>query len=234
MDNGWDRSAAAWLTLIGEEGDFSRKHVLDAPMLERVRLSGAETALDVGCGEGRFCRMMADMGVRVTGLDPTEALLDAATAKGGATYVSGRAEVLPFEADRFDMVVFYLSLIDIADLTRAIAEAARVLTPGGRVLVGNLMPWITASQTKCDGWTRDAEGAASMVIDRYLEDYEITARWAGMDIVNWHRPLSRYMQGFMQAGLRLVHFDEPRSYEAPDRPYDSAPYLYIMEWQRDG
>ena len=232
MDNGWNSSAEAWLALMGEEGDFSRKHVLDAPMLARVRASGAATVLDVGCGEGRFCRMMADAGLKATGIDPTEALLDVARAKGFAHYVTGRAESLPFEGAAFDLVVFYLTLIDLEALEQAVQEAVRVLRPGGRVLMGDLNAWITASQTKCDGWTRDEDGAATMVIDRYLETYPVRARWAGMDIVNWHRPLSRYMQMCLQAGLQLVHFDEPRSHGAPERVYDSAPYLFLMEWQK--
>ncbi|MEO1138446.1 MAG: methyltransferase domain-containing protein [Pseudomonadota bacterium] len=234
MDNGWNRSAEAWLALIGEEGDFSRKHVLDAPMLKRVTQSGARTVLDVGCGEGRFCRMMAEAGLAVMGIDPTAGLLEVARARGGAQYVEGWAEALPFEAGTFGLVVFYLSLIDIKNLEAAVAQAARVLRPSGRILVGNLNAWITASQTKSDGWTRDEDGSAAMVIDRYLDDYPIDARWAGMDIVNWHRPLSRYMQVFLKAGLQLLHFDEPRSHGAPERRYDCAPYLYLMEWQKPG
>lgn len=232
MDNGWNKSAEAWLTLMGQEGDFSRKQVLDGPMMARVQASDAAVALDVGCGEGRFCRMMAACGLDVTGIDPTGALLEVARQKAGARYVDGRAEALPFDDQQFDLVVFYLTLIDIKHLDQAIAEAGRVLRPGGRVLIGNLNAWITASQTKCDGWTRDADGSASMVIDRYLEEYPIPGRWAGMDIINWHRPLSRYMQVLLQAGLRLVHFEEPRSTGETDRPYDSAPYLYLMEWQK--
>jgi len=227
MDTGWNTSADAWLPLIGEEGDFSRKHVLDAPMMERVRASGATVALDVGCGEGRFCRMMSKAGLDATGIDPTAVLIDVAREKGSAKFVLGRAEALPFEDAQFDLVVFYLSLIDIENLDQAVAEAVPILRPGGRVLIGNLNAWITASHTKCDGWARNKDGAASMVIDRYLEAYPIRGRWAGMDIINWHRPLSRYMQVLLNAGLRLDYFDEPRSCGAPERPYDSTPYLSI-------
>lgn len=131
------------------------------------------------------------------------------------------------------MVVFYLSLIDIAELDQAVSEAVRVLRPGGHVIIGNLNAWITASQTKCDGWERDADGAASMIIDRYLEDYAIRGRWEGMDIVNWHRPQVRYMQAMLNAGLQLVHFDEPRAHGLPDRKYDDTPYLYLMDWALD-
>ncbi|WP_421726797.1 hypothetical protein [Bauldia sp.] len=39
---------------MGDDGDFSRAHVLDDLMLDLAMSSGPETALDVGCGEGRF------------------------------------------------------------------------------------------------------------------------------------------------------------------------------------
>src|SRR5258708_13311673 len=75
---GWDDSAVAWIAEIGEEGDYGRRFVLDAPMIERVRRQPFRTALDVGCGEGRFCRMMQAEGLRTVGVDPTQALIDRA------------------------------------------------------------------------------------------------------------------------------------------------------------
>jgi len=132
---GWDQSAEAWLTVMGSTGDFSRFGVLDAPMLKRVVSSGAQTVLDVGCGEGRFCRIMSEHVPLVTGLDPTRKLLDQARLLGGATYVEGHAEALPFDDGSFHCVVSYLSLIDIADAKRALSEMSRVLKPGGRLMV---------------------------------------------------------------------------------------------------
>lgn len=38
MSDGWDVAAQAWIASQGEEGDFGRRWVMDAPMLERVRL----------------------------------------------------------------------------------------------------------------------------------------------------------------------------------------------------
>jgi len=43
----------------------------------------------VGCGEGRFCRMMAEFVPQVTGLDPTARLLQEARQQGGAKYIEG-------------------------------------------------------------------------------------------------------------------------------------------------
>ena len=64
MDNGWDASAAAWLATQGEHGDFGRRYVLDPIMLAHAT-AFPSVALDIGCGDGRFSRMLAAAGVSV-------------------------------------------------------------------------------------------------------------------------------------------------------------------------
>ena len=125
MSDGWAESARAWIADMGEKGDFGRACVLDRPMLERVGDGRFATALDVGCGEGRFCRMLAERGIRTVGIDPTEELLRQARHRDPkGDYRIGRAESLEFPDFSFDLVVTYLSLIDIGDIARAIAEMA--------------------------------------------------------------------------------------------------------------
>ena len=232
IDNGWDASAAAWIADMAEGGDYSRRHVLDAPMLARVRLSGAANALDVGCGEGRFCRMLRAEGIEAIGIDPTAALLAEARARDpGGRYEQARAEALPFADAGFDLVVSYLTLIDIADIDSAVAEMTRVLRPGGRLLVANLNPFTTAG-----GWVEDAQGNRHMQVHDYLSTRADRVGWRGIEIVNWHRPMHRYMQAFLAQGLRLVHFDEPAPHGGdPDRArrYRDCPYFHLMEWARD-
>jgi hypothetical protein len=58
VENGWQSSAHAWIADMGERGDFGRRYVLDPVMLPRAVAGSPKNALDVGCGEGRFCRML--------------------------------------------------------------------------------------------------------------------------------------------------------------------------------
>ncbi len=116
MSDGWDESAEAWIADMGDEGDFGRQFVLDSPMLARVSAGPFADALDVGCGEGRFCRMLADLGIATTGIDPTRALIEhAQILHPDGDYRIGRAEALDFADASFDLVVAYMSLIDIPD-----------------------------------------------------------------------------------------------------------------------
>ena len=169
MSDGWNESAQAWIASMGERGDWSREHVLDAAMLGRIEKRAYSAALDVGCGEGRFCRLLRQRGIETIGIDPTLALLEEARRRDpGGQYLPGRAEKLQFADSRFDLVVSCLSLIDIPDFRAAIREMTRVLQPGGTLLIANLTSFTTARAAQ--GWVRDADGRRlHYPVDRYLD-----------------------------------------------------------------
>ncbi len=233
MSDGWTESATAWIADMGGAGDFGRACVLDRPMLERVGDGRFATALDVGCGEGRFCRMLAERGIRTVGIDPTEALIDEARRRAPqGDYRIGRAEALDFPDARFDLVISYLSLIDIPDLGTAIAEMARVLRPGGSLLIANLTSFNTAAQRGFG-----ARLGLRPAVDRYLDEHAEWVSWRGIRIRNWHRPLETYMALLLGEGLELRHFAEPSPYAGnPLRIafYRRAPWFLIMEWRKPG
>ena len=236
MENGWERSADAWVADMGEHGDFGRRYVLDPVMLPRTLAAAPANALDVGCGEGRFCRMLCARGVAAIGVDPTTALIATARARGGgARYVQGRAERLPFPGVSFDAVISYLSLIDIPDVVAAIPEMARVLRPGGTLLIANLNSFNTASLES--GWVKDAEGRRLYyTLDNYLTEHTMWVEYRGIRVRNHHRPLNTYLRALLDAGLTLTYFDEPRpSEDAPAARaanYVRAPWFLVMEWTK--
>jgi SAM-dependent methyltransferase len=232
--SGWDASADAWLEEVGDAGDFSREFVLDAPMLARVRGRGFRNALDVGCGEGRFCRMLQAAGIATVGIDPTRALLDRARALDpGGDYRLATAETLDVPAASFDLVVSYLTLIDIPDLATATANMLAALRPGGTLLIANLASYMTAANP--EGAATDADGRRHLRIDHYLDERADWVSWRGIRIQNWHRPLSAYLQLFLAHGLTLRYFDEPAPSggdPAKAERYRRAPYFLIMEWSK--
>src|SRR5687768_4746745 len=201
MDNGWQRSAAAWIAEMGERGDFGRRYVLDPVMVPRALARLPQRALDVGCGEGRFCRMLQSHGVDVIGIDPTPALIATArTRDDRGRYIEATAERLPFRDEVFDLVVSYLSLIDIPDVHAAVAEIARVLRPNGTLLLANLTSFTTACGDV--GWIKDSSGRRlHYPLDHYLEEREMWLEYRGIRVRNHHRPLSTYFRVMLGAGL---------------------------------
>ena len=103
-----------------------------------------QRALDVGTGTGLMARALAQAGCTVTGLDPSPELLakarEASAAEGSSIeYVEGVAEELPFEDSSFD-VVTAATCWHWFDPTPAAQEAARVLTPEGKLVIA-VMDW---------------------------------------------------------------------------------------------
>ncbi|MDR3619836.1 MAG: class I SAM-dependent methyltransferase [Paludisphaera borealis] len=234
MSNGWDESASAWIADMGERGDYGREFVLDAPMMDRVRAKDFEVALDVGCGEGRFCRMMRACGIQTIGIDPTIALIEHARRRDPeGDYRVGQAETLDFPDQTFDLVVSYLTLIDIPDVAKAIAEMARVMRPGGTLLIANLGSFNTAAVN--GGWTPGINGEQRFCIDDYLTERPEWVSWRGIRIQNWHRPLSRYMSLLLEQNLNLRHFSEPEPVgadAATAERYRRVPWFMMMEWEK--
>lgn len=231
----WDDSASAWIASQGEHGDKGRRYVLDRCMRERIEGRGRARALDVGCGEGRLCRMMRSWGVaETTGIDPTRALLEhARMLDADSQYDEGVAEALPYADASFDLVVSCLSLIDIPDFRTAIAEMARVLAPDGTLLIANLTPMATTSGPR---WVRDLFGGRSHFgVDDYMDESSKWEEWRGIRIQNFHRPLSAYMQAFLANGLQLAHFDEPMP-DGGDPAWIAlqrrVPWFVVMEWRK--
>jgi SAM-dependent methyltransferase len=234
MNDGWEESASAWIAEMGDRGDYSREFVLDPPMISRVRGKGFSKALDVGCGEGRFCRMLNAENIETIGVDPTEALVEHARRRDPrGDYRIGRAEALEFPDHSFDLVVSYLTFVDIPNLEPAISEMGRVLRPGGTLLIANLNSFNTAGPP--DGWTRDAQGELRFFIDNYLRERADWVCWRGIRVQNWHRPLSTYMSLLLSEGLELRYFNEPAPIGGdPARAdhYRRVPFFLVMEWRK--
>ena len=116
-----------------------------ALVLRMARPRAGERALDVGTGTGNYACALARLGLRVTGIDASEAMLSVARAKPEpVTWQQGSAEELPYQDASFHLVISVTALEFFAYPERAIGEMVRVLAPGGRLVVGTLNargPW---------------------------------------------------------------------------------------------
>jgi ubiquinone/menaquinone biosynthesis C-methylase UbiE len=106
--------------------------------------AAAGDILDVACGPGVVSAAIAPQAASVTAFDATEAMIAKARARceaAGLENVSfriGDAHHLPFEAGQFDGVVSRLAMHHFADPGRAMREMARVLKPGGILVIADI------------------------------------------------------------------------------------------------
>ena len=140
---------------------YARVHAIVREALSRPAAAGEATALDAGCGTGFQTAVLAALGYRAHGVDLSSALLAVARARlPRATFVRGRLESLPYAGGCFDAVTCCGSTLSfVSDPAAAIAELARVLRRGGRLLLevehkwSADLAWMAASAL-----TRDALG----------------------------------------------------------------------------
>lgn len=145
------RVRAMFAAIAGSYDLNNRVHSLGQDQAWRrfaVRWAGVrpgEHVLDVACGTGDLTHAFAGTpAARVVGVDFTRGMLDRAEIKrrwlrearaGKVRYLEGDAQDLPFPDGSFDVVSIAFGIRNVADPARALREMARVLRPGGRLIV---------------------------------------------------------------------------------------------------
>ena len=213
----WDAHAAWWQDEFTEGAD--PEYVEQILPLIASRLPAEGRVLDVGCGEGQVTRLALEHGLCAVGLDPAGAQIDEAERRrragagdvpARAAYARGSLLDLPVGDATVDFVVASLVFEHVGDYRRGLAEAARVLVPGGRFLLLLNHPLL---QTPDSGWIDDHvldPPEQYWRIGPYLSEViNVEEVQPGIHITFHHRPLSSYLNSAISVGLSLDRMDEP-------------------------
>jgi SAM-dependent methyltransferase len=126
---GWQVAAA------GYEASFAtatRQFIPD--LLDRAGIGPGQSVLDVACGPGFTAATAAERGAKALGLDFSDAMLAVARARHPAlVFDQGDAEALPYADGAFDAVVSNFGIHHAPNPVNALADARRVLRPGGKL-----------------------------------------------------------------------------------------------------
>ena len=227
MRQGWESEAQNWARFARTPGHDHAHEAINLPALLDLLPAPAARTLDLACGEGRLSRLLSQQGHRVAGLDASPTMLRFAAGHADAQpTVRADATRLPFPDETFDLVVAYMCLHDIDDMPRAVAEAARVLRPGGRLCAAIPHPISTA------GSFQGREPTAPFVITGSYLDVAPTTMTVDRDGIRLtfhseHRPLEAYVQALAAARLLTETIREVR---APAEAVERDPAA--GRWQR--
>lgn len=136
-------NAADWDTI---RALHAPEAAVEAAVREALGDTPFDSLLDLGTGTGRILELLSPLYERAIGIDASSDMIAVARANLDRAGVK-RAQVrlgdithLPFPRDSFDVVTIHQVLHYLAEPERAVAEAARVLRPGGRLLIVDFAP----------------------------------------------------------------------------------------------
>lgn len=232
----WDENAEAWTKLVREGYDVYRDGLNTPAFLEMLpdveRLSG----LDIGCGEGHNTRLVAQRGASMTAIDISETFIRHAKQAEEENpldihYEVASAVELPFEDASFDFATVFMSLMDISESDLALAEAHRVVEPGGFFQFSITHPCFDTPHRKN---LRGGDGLTYAIeVGDYFEkrDGEI-AEWLfsavppeakkGMRpfrVPRFSRTVSEWLNLLVEVGFIIERLGEPRPSDEAVRQY---------------
>ena len=190
---------------------------------------GPGRCLDLGCGTGVFVPLLAELRWTVVGIDASEDQLRVARERVGGmveALVHADARTLPFEDASFDAVLAALVHTDIDEYDRAVAEAVRVLRPGGRFVHVGTHPCFVSPVARAseDGTLRVYEGYHEQRLVFESPAFARGAEGLRARAGTWQVPLAALLNAVAGAGLRLE-----RALESGDDP----PGLLALAAEKD-
>jgi len=235
----WDGNADTWTKLARAGYDVYRDYLNTPAFFETLPDINGLRGLDIGCGEGHNTRRLASRGADVTAIDVSARFVAHARAAEvhspqGIKHCVASAVQLPFADATFDFATAFMCLMDIPENDLALAEAFRVLKPGGFLQFSITHP---CSDTPHRRNVRDDSGTTVAIeVGRYFEQTENRIdEWlfgaappeakGGLRpfrVPRFHRTLSDWLNVVIDAGFLLEHVREPR---ASDETVSQCPDL---------
>lgn len=182
---------------LGQVGMWRQK------MVEALEIEAGDAVLDLAAGTGTSSAAIARAGARVVAADFSLGMMSEGRRRGAPVpFVGADAQQLPFVEDSFDAAVISFGLRNVQQPRRALAEMARVVRPGGRVVVCEFStPTWGPFRTVYEKYLLRALPAVAGTLASDASAYDYLAE----SILEW--PDQESLRGwFLEAGLAAAQF----------------------------
>mgnify|MGYP001813052016 FL=1 len=243
----WNANAEAWTRLSRAGYDTYRDHLNTPAFLDLLGDVAGQRGLDIGCGEGYNARLLASRGVQLTAVDVASTFVGHAHQAEveeplGIGYVVASAVDLPFPGGAFNFATAFMSLMDIAETGIVIAEAYRVLKPGGFLQFSISHPCFDTPHRRN---LRDASGRTYAIeVGDYFQNLEgDVTEWifsaapreetAGLPLFKtprFTRTLSQWLNLLLETGFSLERLGEPRPSQAVVREHPNLQDAQVVAY----
>lgn len=222
----WNDSADAWTRLARMGYDVYRDYFNTPAFFAMLPKVDGQLGLDIGCGEGHNTRLLAKSGARMTAIDIAEVFISHAKEAEageplGIDYRVASAVDLPFANATFDFATGFMSLMDVPETDRVLAEA-RILKPGGFLQFSISHPCFDTPHRRN---LRDSNEKTYAIevgdyfrardgeIDEWLFKAAPPEAKRGLrkfKIPRFSRTLSKWLNLIIESGFLLERIEEPR------------------------
>jgi SAM-dependent methyltransferase len=243
----WEGNVAAWTKLVRAGYDVYRDAFNTPAFLDFLPPVEGLQGLDVGCGEGHNTRLVAARGAQMRAVDIAPSFITHARAAEeddprGIEYTVASATDLPLAQESFDFATAFMSLMDMADLGRALSEIHRILRPGGFFQFSISHPCFDTPHRVN---LRDDSGTTYAIeVGDYFRrmDGEILEWLCGaappeakeglppFQVPRFTRPLSEWLNLLLDAGFVLERFSEPRPSDTVVRVYPGVQDAQVVAY----
>ncbi len=223
----WNANADAWTQLARAGYDIYRDFFNTPAFFDMLPNVTGLRGLDIGCGEGHNTRLLAKRRAHVTAIDIAAAFIaHARQAEAdeplGIDYRVASAVELPFADAAFDFATGFMSFMDIPETDRVIAEAHRVLEPGGFLQFSICHPCFDTPHRRnlrdADGQTYAIEvgdyfGNLNGEVDEWLFKAAPSHMRQGLPkfrMPRFTRTIHQWLNMLIDSGFRLERVAEPR------------------------
>jgi len=223
----WNDSAEVWTTLSRMGFDVYRDYLNTPAFFAMLPSVDGLSGLDIGCGEGANTRLLVKRGARMTAVDISEVFISYARQaeaddRLGIDYRVASAVELPFAEATFDFATGFMSLMDVPETDRVLAEAYRVLRPSGFLQFSISHPCFDTPHRRN---LRDSTRRTYAIevgdyflgregeIDEWLfkaAPAEVKVGLRKFRIPRFSRTLSQWLNLILQTGFMLDRIEEPR------------------------
>lgn len=219
----WGRVASWYDELVGGEGSEFHQHVVLPGVMKLLGDVTNQRVLDIACGQGVLCRLLAEAGAEVTGIDAAEELIKAAKGRSDPRirYQPGDARELDFlPPASFHAATCVLAIQNIHPIQGVFESAARRLVAGGRFVIVMMHPCFRGAKESSWGWD-DQQKVQYRRVDRYLIPrkspiFSNPGQKTGTYTWTFHEPLHEYVKAMRKAGLLIDAMEEWASHKMSD------------------